>query len=364
MSRPGIRAGEKGSFMTGGTDAPRRGAVRSRPASQAKPCFAALDLGTNNCRLLVAAEDGAGFRVVDGYSQIVRLGEGLAATGRLSDAAMARAYHALKACAERLAWRRPVAVGCIATQACRIAANGPRFLARVKQDLGLDFEIISAEEEARLSVLGCASLIDPAADLALIVDIGGGSTELAWLDAKAAYESVRAGGLDPPMRAWTSTPVGVVNLSEDDPEPPTDRAAWYESLVTRIATSFAPNAETAPLRPAFEAGGAHIIGTSGTVTSLAGVHLNLKRYQRSRVDGLWMSAVECRETIARLAAQTHGERAANPCIGRDRADLVVHGGAILEAVMRVWPVERVRVADRGLREGVLMRLMAQHRVRK
>ncbi|HVY84080.1 MAG TPA: Ppx/GppA phosphatase family protein [Caulobacterales bacterium] len=349
--------------MTGGTDAPRGGAARSRPASRARPCFAALDLGTNNCRLLVAEADGAGFRVIDGYSQIVRLGEGLAASGKLSDAAMARAYRALQSCAERLAWRKPVAVGCIATQACRIASNGARFLARVKQDIGLDFEIISAEQEAKLSVLGCASLIDPAMDVALIVDIGGGSTELAWLDAKAAYDSVRAGNLEPPILAWTSTPLGVVNLTEDDPEPESGKAEWYEALVGRIVDALAPNEQTAPLREAFLDGRAHIIGTSGTVTSLAGVHLNLQRYQRSKVDGLWLTAAECRGTIARLAAQNHAERAGNPCIGRDRADLVIQGGAILEAVMRVWPVARVRVADRGLREGVLMQLMAKDRRR-
>jgi len=343
-----------------GTEAPRSGG-RSSTGPRSRPCFAALDLGTNNCRLLVAEADGAGFRVIDGYSQIVRLGEGLAGAGRLSDAAMARAYGALKACSERLAWRRPAAVGCIATQACRIASNGATFLARVKQDLGLSFEIISAEEEARLSVLGCASLIDPAAEVALIVDIGGGSTELAWVDAKAAAASVRNGDLNPPIIAWTSTPLGVVNLAEDDPEPESTAARWYAALVDRLAATLASSHEAEALKPAFHAGRAHIVGTSGTVTSLAGVHLGLKRYQRSKVDGLWMTLDECQATIARLAGQSHAERAANPCIGKDRADLVVPGGAILEAVCRVWPVSRIRAADRGLREGVLMRLMAKHR---
>lgn len=339
----------------GGTSAPRGGG-RSSPRSRA-PLFAALDLGTNNCRMLIAAADGErGVRVVDGFSRIVRLGEGLAHTGRLSDTAMARAYEALKACAQRIEAREPVAVGCVATQACRAAANGEMFLNRVRKDLGLTFDVISAKDEASLSVLGCASLLEPEADIALIVDIGGGSTELSWV----APKDVLAGGLDPPILSWGTSPVGVVTLAEEEGEPEHDRPAWYDSLVTRLSESITKVGDAAHLRPAFEQGRAHVIGTSGTVTSLAGVHLELPRYQRARVDGYWFDVGECRATIARLLAQSFDQRAANACIGKDRADLVVHGGAILDAVLRVWPATRIRVADRGLREGVLMRLIAQH----
>ncbi len=345
---------------TGRAGPPHSGG-RPGPRARQRPLFAALDLGTNNCRLLVAEPDHAGFRVVDGYSQIVRLGEGLASSGRLADAAMARAYRALTACAERIAWRQPVAVGCIATQACRIAANGPTFLERVRQDLGLNFEIISAEEEARLSVLGCASLIDPNVEIALIVDIGGGSTELAWVDAKIASESVRAGRLDPPILAWGSAPLGVVTLAEEFPEPEKNKAAWYAAMVDALAERLAPIGAAQHLKPVFDAGRAHIVGTSGTVTSLAGVYLKLPKYQRNKVDGLWMTTEQCHATIADLVAVSRGERTGNPCIGKDRADLVIPGGAILEAVGRVWPTARVRVADRGLREGVLMRLIAEHK---
>jgi exopolyphosphatase / guanosine-5'-triphosphate,3'-diphosphate pyrophosphatase len=337
--------------------APR--AVGRAPRSRA-PLFAALDLGTNNCRMLMAAPDGdGGLRVVDGFSRIVRLGEGLAHTGRLSDTAMARAYQALTACAQRLEARTPVAVGCVATQACRAAANGETFLNRVRKDLGLDFKIIAPQEEASLSVLGCASLLEPEADVALIVDIGGGSTELSWVRPK----DVIAAGLNPPIISWGSSPIGVVTLAEEESEPEQDREAWFEALVTRLAVSFETVGDAAHLREAFLAGRAHVIGTSGTVTSLAGVHLNLPRYQRSRVDGYWFDVGECRATIARLLSQSLEERAANACIGKDRADLVVYGGAILDAVLRVWPTARIRVADRGLREGVLMRLMAEHGAR-
>ncbi len=334
----------------------QRAAGRATARSRA-PLFAALDLGTNNCRMLMAAPDGAGgLRVVDGFSRIVRLGEGLAHTGRLSETAMARAYQALQACAQRLEARGPVAVGCVATQACRAAANGEVFLNRIRTDLGLDFKIITSEEEASLSVLGCASLLEPEAELALIVDIGGGSTELSWVRPK----DVLAGGVDPPILSWGTSPLGVVTLAEEETEPERDREAWFEALVARLAISIEDAGAAAHLREAFVAGRAHVIGTSGTVTSLAGVHLDLPRYQRARVDGYWFDVGECRATIARLLAQTIDERAAQPCIGKDRADLVVFGGAILDAVLRVWPASRIRVADRGLREGVLMRLMAQH----
>jgi exopolyphosphatase/guanosine-5'-triphosphate,3'-diphosphate pyrophosphatase len=320
--------------------------------------FAAIDLGTNNCRLLMAAQNADGsLRVVDGYSRIVRLGEGLSHTGRLSDAAMARAYQALTACAQRIEARAPVAVGCVATQACRAASNGQMFLNRVKHDLGISFEIITPEDEARLAVLGCASLLEPEADYAMIVDIGGGSTELSWLAPKHVAQS----GLNPPILDWRSAPVGVVVLADEEGEPESDNLGWYEALVSRIATQVREIGGGDGLRDAFVNGRGDVIGTSGTVTSLAGVFLDLPRYQRAKVDGMWFDVGDCRATIAKLLAQSRAERAANACIGKDRADLVVIGGAILDAVLRVWPATRIRVADRGLREGVLLRLMAQHK---
>jgi exopolyphosphatase/guanosine-5'-triphosphate,3'-diphosphate pyrophosphatase len=307
--------------------------------------------------MLIAAPDGErGLRVVDGYSRIVRLGEGLAHTGRLSEGAMSRSYQALAACAQRIEARGPIAVGCVATQACRAAANGQTFLDRVEKDIGLRFDVISSEEEAQLAALGCASLIEPEAEITLIVDIGGGSTELSWVRSA----DVRAGPLRAPILAWGTTPLGVVTLAEEEEEPEAGREAWYEDLVGRLAAMIAPVGDAEHLREAFDAGRAHIIGTSGTVTSLAGVHMGLARYQRSRVDGYWFDVGDCRAVIASMLAMSLDERALNPCVGKDRADLVVLGGAILDAVLRVWPAPRIRVADRGLREGVLLRLMAKH----
>ena len=339
-----------------GPQAPSRGGGRQGARGRA-PLFAALDLGTNNCRMLIAAPDREqGLRVVDGYSRIVRLGEGLTHTGRLSDEAMARAYQALAACAQRIEARGPVAIGCVATQACRSASNGQVFLNRIKTDLGLDFQIISSEEEAQLAALGCASLIEPEPDVTLIVDIGGGSTELSWVRPK----DVLANPLSAPILAWGTAPLGVVTLAEEEEEPASGKEAWYGALVERLAAQLQSVGDAGHLRAAFDEGRAHVIGTSGTVTSLAGVHLGLTRYQRARVDGYWFDVAACRETIAQMLAKTLEQRAANPCVGNDRADLVVLGGAILDAVLRVWPTQRIRVADRGLREGVLMRLMAKH----
>lgn len=332
-----------------------------RPGSpqRARASFAALDLGTNNCRLLVAEPRHDGFRVVDGFSQIVRLGEGLGATGRLSEAAMARTMEALRYCVSKLEKHRPADVGCIATQACRAAANGEEFLDRVSEELGLDFEVISPADEARLAVLGCASLLDTAMEVALIVDIGGGSTELSWVEPGKIVEALRRGDLDPPILAWSSAPVGVVTLAEVEQEP-AQNEAWYAAMVARLR-DMVTAIETPPhIRAAFSEGRAHIIGTSGTITSLAGVHLRLPKYQRSKVDGVWLSQTEMRATVGELRAMTPPQRAGHPSIGPDRADLVVPGCAILEAVVDVWPAERLRVADRGLREGVLMTLIARH----
>lgn len=335
------------------------GGVRPGPR-QRPPIFAALDLGTNNCRLLMAQPNADGsLKVVDGFSRIVRLGEGLAHTGRLSEGAMSRAYQALAACAQRIEAREPVAVGCVATQACRAASNGQVFLNRIEKDLGLKFEVISAEDEARLSVLGCASLLDRSFDVALIVDTGGGSTELAWVSPAEVHQALADGNLRPPILGWASVDLGVVGLADEEVEPERLKDVWYDQLVERFSARFAEVGD-ARLKKVFADGRAHIIGTSGTVTSFAGLHLKLEKYDRSRVDGMWLSTEECRAVIRSLLRQSPAERARHPCIGRERSDLIVLGGAIFDALCAAWPVPKVRVADRGLREGVLMRLFAEH----
>lgn len=337
-----------------------RGGRASKPTFDGRRAthYAALDLGTNNCRLLIATPAAQGFRIVDAYSRIVRLGEGLSHSGRLSEAAMDRALAALKVCADKIRRREPVRVRAIATQACRTAANGAEFLAKVEERTGIALAVITPREEARLSVAGCFNLIDPEAEAALVLDVGGGSTELAWLDLRRRRPGV------PPITAWLSIPIGVVSLAERFPESDGSTQTWFRAMVEAVKAPIAAFDRAESLRPVFERGRTHLIGTSGAITSLAGLHLELPRYERSKVDGLWMTRAECERVRVRLAALSHAERAAEPCIGPDRADLVLAGAAILEAVQEAWPCERVRVADRGLREGVLISLMNERRRRR
>jgi len=344
--------------------------------------YAVLDLGTNNCRLMIASLHNSQFRIIEAFSRIVRLGEGLSHTGLLAERAMDRAIRALKICAEKIEKRGVLRIRAVATQACRAAKNGRDFVRRVERETGLKLTIISPEEEAHLSVMGCASLLDSRdaahpSHAALVMDVGGGSTELSWVDlpadappppAPAAAGTLRTGGRLPRPRYWISLPVGVVTLAERFPEPegantPEGQRAWFDAMVDHVAVTIGAFRDPEPLREIFDAGHAYIVGTSGAITSLAGMHLNLERYDRAQVDGLWMSRDHCRVVIDRLLGQPRSERELEPCVGRDRADLVLAGAAILEAVQTQWPCERLRVADRGLREGLLLS-MARKKTRR
>lgn len=340
---------------------------RRRSTGGQPPAYAALDLGTNNCRLLVATPTHNGFRVVEAYSRIVRLGEGLSQSGRMSDEAMERAMAALVVCAEKIRRRQCVRIKAIATQACRQADNGEAFIARVAEETGLKLQIITPKEEAQLSVAGCLNLLDRDAEAALVVDVGGGSTELSWVDLKGHGLDARPRQFAHwklPIKAWLSVPMGVVTLAERFPETGGDVQGWFRAMVDTVKAEIAAFPHAEGLRHVFESGGAHLVGTSGAITSLAGLHLNLPRYDRNQVDGLWMTRDECDTTIARLLAWTPEERAAQPCIGPDRSDLVLAGAAILQAVQEAWPCARVRVADRGLREGLLLSLMSDQQPRR
>uniref|UniRef100_UPI00374249D5 Ppx/GppA phosphatase family protein n=1 Tax=Pannonibacter tanglangensis TaxID=2750084 RepID=UPI00374249D5 len=322
----------------------------------AHPLYAALDLGTNNCRLLIARPEERGFKVVDAYSRIVRLGEGVGASRRLSDAAMERAIEALDSCQRKLAERGVLRARLIATEACRAADNGPDFIERVRRETGLALEIVNRETEARLAVAGCASLVDRDAEGVLLFDIGGGSSEIVWLDLRNRG-SARGYALTRFIRAWTSLPVGVVNLAERhggmhvSPE-------IFEAMVGDVAAHLDSFAVGTALGEAIAAGRVHMLGTSGTVTTLAGVHFGLRRYDRRRVDGAWLADEDVSAMIEKLRGMSYDERVGNPCIGADRADLVLAGCAILEAIRRRWSCSRLRVADRGLREGILTELMS------
>jgi exopolyphosphatase/guanosine-5'-triphosphate,3'-diphosphate pyrophosphatase len=356
-------AGDTGSVDRARDPVPRRRrrwgrrspyAPHERPAGEngyrRDAIYAALDLGTNNCRLLVARPTADSFRVVDAFSRIIRLGEGLSKSGRLSDAAIGRAVEALAICRDKMKNRTVTRARLIATEACRAAENGEEFCARVVEEVGLELEIINRETEATLAASGCSPLLDPQAEGVILFDIGGGSSELVRLGPSRPS---KYGPPLPDILGWMSIPIGVVNLAERHggvavtPE-------LYEEMVSEVSEYVMRFAADHHMRELREV---HLLGTSGTVTTIAGVHLELKRYERRHIDGCWMTDEQISVVIERLRSMSYEQRVASPCIGSERADLVLAGCAIFEAIRRAFPCQRVRVADRGLREGMLVQMM-------
>jgi exopolyphosphatase / guanosine-5'-triphosphate,3'-diphosphate pyrophosphatase len=345
---PGPRGDDGQGPHSGGVP----GAVLS-PAG-ATGVYAALDLGTNNCRLLIACPSGDGFRVVDSFSRIIRLGEGISATGCISDAAIERAVAALSICRDKIQSKKAKRLRLIATEACRAATNADGFRDRVAAETGIRLEVIDRETEATLAVIGCSPLLDQKGRGAILFDIGGGSTELVRIERDPDQQNAVLR-----IKAWMSIPLGVVTLAEHFGGRDVT-AQSYARMVQEVTPHVTPFAA--------EHGGdladMHLLGTSGTVTTLAGVHLNLARYDRRRIDGVWMSDADITATIARLLGMSYQERADNNCISVERADLVLAGCAILDAIRSAFPLPRLRVADRGLREGMLVEMMREDGVLK
>ncbi|MFC4254324.1 Ppx/GppA family phosphatase [Altererythrobacter xixiisoli] len=334
--------------QTAGDGGTANGPWRRAAHSQTRQSYAAIDLGTNNCRLLIARPADDSFVVIDAFSRVVRLGEGLAQTGELSERAMDRAVGALRICADKLRKRNVHLARSVATEACRRASNGAEFIERVRQETGIQLDIISAGEEARLAVLGCHILLEDGIGPAVIFDIGGGSTELVLIEPGAPV---------PRIMDWQSVPWGVVSLSETvggEEGDAAHRMARYQEMRRLVSESFAPFAEriadqrTPDLR---------LLGTSGTVTTLASLHLDLPQYDRRAIDGLIVPSDAMRGIATRLSGMAPAERRQLPCIGQERADLVVAGCAILESILDIWPATRLGVADRGIREGILRAMM-------
>ncbi len=315
--------------------------------------YGALDLGTNNCRLLIARPTGQGFRVIASFSKIVRLGEGLNDQGFLSEEAMSRTISALSICSEKLKAFDVTRTRNIATEACRRAANCDGFLSQIEQDTGLNFETITSHEEARLALKGCQNLIGDHIKHALVFDIGGGSTEIVW-----AHRSEANGGREFNITDVISLPLGVVTLAEAH-EGEEISSSLYEKMVTDIGAQLDGFCNKNDIKEKVASGDVHMLGTSGTVTTLGAVHLNLPQYDRSKIDGLRISFEELGKASQNLTGLNYQDRSAIPCIGAERAELVVPGCAILEAICKTWPVGQLRIADRGLREGMLLELMAE-----
>jgi len=335
--------------LSGPAEAARPLARAARPGE----IMAALDLGTNNCRLLVARHAGTGFHVIDAFSRIVRLGEGVSQTGRLSEAAIDRTLDALKICAGKMARRGVTLSRAVATEACRRAENCADFVARTFSETGVRLDIITTGEEAQLAFKGCLPLLDKHRPYAIVFDIGGGSTELGWLRFRPNQP--------PEMVAWHSVPLGVVSMTErfgTEPAPGESSEAFYDRMVELVAQHLEPLHRAVAARRAIGAGEVQMLGTSGTVTTLAGIRLGLPRYDRGQVDGSYLDFADVERISTDIAQRDVAGRAAIPCIGQERADLVLSGCAILSAICRLWPVGRLRVADRGVREGILMSLMS------
>lgn len=340
----------------------------TQPAEKGE-LYAALDLGTNSCRMLIARPKGNQFQVVDSFSKAVQLGQGLEASGRLSRSSMARTVQALQICRRKIEHHGVTRMRLVATEACRRAGNARDFIRFVRRETGLPLDIIAPEEEARLAVISCASLVSPRTEQLLVVDIGGGSTELVWIDISHVPPADRAraimrlsGGFHQPEGAepaarvvdWISVPLGVATLKDQfaDVEDDAARFALMSWFFEEKLADFSPYSAGSPLE------GFQIIGTSGTVTTVAACHLGLKRYDRTRVDGLTMSSGQIDAVIRSFLQLGPEGRRSDPRIGRDRHTLIMSGAAILQALMRVWPTDKMSVADRGLREGLLYAQMA------
>ncbi len=313
--------------------------------------YAAIDLGTNNCRLLVARVKDGSFKVIDSFSRIVRLGEGLGRGNQLNEQAVERTIEALRICAGKMQTNEVQLSRSIATEACRRAVDCDKFYDRVFQETGIQIETITAEQEAQLTLDGCAQLLDEKTSQAIVFDIGGGSTELIWVECHPTGEAVVLGTL--------SLPMGVVNLCERYGSGVVERNI-YEEIIDLIDDGLAPFDEEYGISDYLSSNDVQMLGTSGTVTTLGGIYLNLARYDRSQVDGLDMRVDTIAAISGRLARMDLAERARNNCIGEDRADLVVMGCAIMEAICRRWPSQNVRAADRGIREGLLLGLMREN----
>lgn len=349
----GSRRRHRGAHFSNKNRQKSSGKTSSSAAAQPsvnRGVYSAIDLGTNNCRLLIARPTPKGFRVIDAFSRIVRLGEGVSQSNMLSEAAMDRTIEALQVCAEKIKRRNVTCMRHVATEACRVAGNSEEFVERVRRETGINLDVITAGEEARLAVMGCQSLIAPGNKNALVFDIGGGSTELIWVRVIPGKASE--------MRGWMSIPWGVVNLSEKFGN--TGQALpqrTYQEMVDTVKGHLQSFEQAHHISDVVRRRKTQFLGTSGTVTTLASLHLNLPRYNRDKVDGAWMKSRDIKKLSREVANMTHIERCAEPCIGEERADLVVAGCAILEAILGMWHVPSLRVADRGIREGILRGLM-------
>lgn len=317
--------------------------------SQDQRNYAAIDLGTTSCRLVIATPTPTSFRIVETFSKVTRLGEGIIKENELTKTAVKRTIVALKVCAGVLAEYAPIyRYRYVATAACRRALNCTQFLDAVKRETGLSIEIISSKEESRLAVVGCVPLLNRNIRRALVFDIGGGSTEISLARVTNSGNTF--------IEGFVSLPYGVVTISEAFPSADMTSLA-YDTIIERTHKILAEFEEKYNILEAIRNQEIQVIGTSGTVTVLGAVHLNLPRYNRSAVDGLSILRQDIERAINKIKRLGDDGRKKHPCIGAQKADMTMAGCAIIESLCSFWPISEITVADRGIREGILLDLM-------
>lgn len=315
--------------------------------------YAAIDLGTNSCRLVIATPTPSSFHIVETFSRITRLGEGIINNNELSHAAIRRTINTLKVCSGVLEEYAPIVrARYVATAACRRAKNCKYFLELVKKETNLDIEIISSHEEARLAVVGCVPLLNRHIKRALVFDIGGGSTEVSLARMTASGKTL--------IEGYVSLPYGVVTVSEAFPNHEmTDLA--YDTIIERTHKILNEFENKYHISQAIANQEIQVLGTSGTVTVLGAVFLNLSYYNRSVVDGLAMSRQDAMRTINKIRRIGDEGRKKHACIGASKADLTLAGCAIIEGLLSFWDISEITIADRGIREGILLDMMHKDR---
>lgn len=326
----------------------------SRNDAQIQKNYAAIDLGTTSCRLVIASPTPTSFRIVETFSKVTRLGEGIINDNELSRVAIKRTVNALKVCAGVINEYAPIHRSrFVATAACRRAKNCKEFLDLVRKETGLNIETISSKEESRLAVVGCIPLLNRNIKRTLVFDIGGGSTEISLARVTNSGNTF--------IEGFVSLPYGVVTISEAFPSKDMTNLA-YDTIMERTHKLLKDFDEKYNIYEAIKNQEIQVIGTSGTVTVLGAVHLNLTRYNRSAVDGISITKQDIDRAIAKIKRLGDEGRKKHSCIGAQKADLTMAGCAIIEGLCSFWPIEEITVADRGIREGILLDMMHSNTV--
>ena len=334
------------------------------------PIIAAIDLGTNSCRLLVARVNVAGIRtnyfrsrpkpvawkVIDSFAKVVRLGEGMYSHDELSHDAIERTMEALSICRKKLDKYNMHSMRAVATEACRRATNKEVLVNRAREELGLNLEVICAEEEARLALKGCSAILDSRIPYGIVFDIGGGSTEVILVRLKR--ENKRSPGYAVPFDVIDSIsiPYGVVTTTEavDLADNQEYVHKMLHEKITDMLSEFVSKNKIIELIKNNEI---QVAGSSGTVTTLAAYHLGLAQYERRLVDGMTISYEDLHIVIEKIFAMDKQGSLEESTVGFGRADYVLTGSVILKALCEVIPAKTMRIADRGVREGILIDLM-------